>query len=107
MRTAKLIRERPQYFGLHLTNFGCRPDSFIEHFYKHVMGDRPYLILELDEHTAVAGAMTRLAAYKNVIDNTMDKGRSKRPLDGKVVNLKPWTQTKPSVSSHALRMSAG
>jgi predicted CoA-substrate-specific enzyme activase len=107
MRTAKFIKERPQYFGLHLTNFGCGPDSFIEHFYKHVMGDKPYLILELDEHTAVAGVMTRLAAYKNVIDNTMDKGRSSLPADGKVVNLQPWTQTKPAVSSHALRMSAG
>jgi predicted nucleotide-binding protein (sugar kinase/HSP70/actin superfamily) len=77
MRTAKFIKEGQQYFGLHLTNFGCGPDSFIEHFYKHVVGDKPYLILELDEHTAVAGVMTRLAAYKNVIDSTMDKGRSK------------------------------
>jgi predicted CoA-substrate-specific enzyme activase len=107
MRTAKLIKERPQYFGLHLTNFGCGPDSFIEHFYKHVMGDKPYLILELDEHTAVAGVMTRLAAYRNVIDNTMEKGRSSLPLDGKVVKLKPWTQTKPAVFSHSKRMSAG
>jgi hypothetical protein len=37
------------------------------------MGDRPYLILELDEHSAVAGMMTRLEAYKNVIENTMQK----------------------------------
>jgi len=71
------------------------------------MRDKPYLILELDEHTAVAGVMTRLAAYKNVIDNTMEKGRSNLPSDGKVVNLKPWTRTKPTVSSHSLRMSAG
>ena len=34
------------------------------------MGDKPYLILELDEHSAVAGVMTRLEAYKNVIENT-------------------------------------
>jgi predicted nucleotide-binding protein (sugar kinase/HSP70/actin superfamily) len=33
------------------------------------MGDKPYLILELDEHTAVAGVMTRLEAYKNVIES--------------------------------------
>jgi predicted nucleotide-binding protein (sugar kinase/HSP70/actin superfamily) len=37
------------------------------------MGDKPYLILELDEHSAVAGVMTRLEAYKNVIENTMHK----------------------------------
>ncbi len=33
------------------------------------MGDKPYLILELDEHTAVAGVMTRLEAFKNVIQS--------------------------------------
>jgi predicted nucleotide-binding protein (sugar kinase/HSP70/actin superfamily) len=37
------------------------------------MGDKPYLILELDEHSAAAGVMTRLEAYKNVIENTMQK----------------------------------
>ena len=100
LRTAKFIKERPQYFGLHLTNFGCGPDSFIEHFYKHVMGDKPYLILELDEHTAVAGVMTRLAAYKNVIDNILQKERLNRKSDGKVEDLKPWIPKRQAVSTH-------
>jgi predicted nucleotide-binding protein (sugar kinase/HSP70/actin superfamily) len=73
LRIAKIIMEHPNYFGLHITNFSCGPDSFIEHFYKHIMGDKPYLILELDEHSAVAGVMTRLEAYRNVIENTMQK----------------------------------
>ncbi len=73
LRTAKLIKGHPNFFGLHITNFSCGADSFIEHFYKYIMGDKPYLILELDEHSAVAGAMTRLEAYKNVIENTMQK----------------------------------
>ncbi len=73
LRTAKVIKSRPNYFGLHITNFSCGADSFIEHFYKYIMGDKPYLILELDEHSAVAGVMTRLEAYKNVIENTMQK----------------------------------
>jgi len=73
LKTAKIIEARANYFGLHITNFSCGADSFIEHFYKFIMGDKPYLILELDEHSAVAGVMTRLEAYKNVIDNTMQK----------------------------------
>lgn len=68
--------QNPNYFGLHLTNFGCGADSFIEHFYKFIMGAKPYLILELDEHSAAAGAMTRLEAYKNVIENSMQKSLS-------------------------------
>ena len=73
VRTAKFIEGHPNYFGLHITNFSCGADSFIEHFYKYIMGDKPYLILELDEHSAVAGMMTRLEAYKNVIENMMQK----------------------------------
>jgi len=73
IRTAKLVRKTPQMFGLHLTNFSCGADSFLEHFYKHVMKGKAYLILELDEHSGVAGVMTRLEAYKNVIENTMQK----------------------------------
>lgn len=75
LRTAKYAAAHENYFGLHLTNFSCGADSFIEHFYKHIMGDDPYLILELDEHSAVAGVMTRLEAYRNVIENTLQKLR--------------------------------
>ncbi len=76
LRTAKFIKAHTNYFGLHITNFSCGADSFLEHFYIYIMEDKPYLILELDEHSAVAGVMTRLEAYKNVIENTMQKGNS-------------------------------
>ncbi len=69
LRTARKISMSDNLFGLHLTNFSCGPDSFIEHFYKYIMDRKPYLILELDEHSAVAGVMTRLEAYRNVIEN--------------------------------------
>ena len=77
LRTAKIVAANPNYFGLHLTNFGCGADSFIEHFYKFIMGNKAHLILELDEHSAAAGVMTRLEAYKNVIDNSMQKSQCK------------------------------
>jgi predicted nucleotide-binding protein (sugar kinase/HSP70/actin superfamily) len=86
LRTAKFIKEHPNYFGLHLTNFGCGADSFIEHFYKYIMGERAYLILELDEHSAVAGAMTRLEAYKNVIENAMQRSNTSLNIDLKAAN---------------------
>ena len=72
LKTTKIIAENSNCFGLHLTNFGCGADSFIEHFYKYIMGKKPYLILELDEHSAIAGVTTRLEAYKNVIENSMN-----------------------------------
>jgi len=86
LRTAKMVRQHPSCFGLHLTNFGCGADSFLEHFYRHIMGDKPYLILELDEHSAVAGAMTRLEAYKNVVENSMQKQRDGREAERRMAN---------------------
>ncbi|RPI77918.1 MAG: CoA activase [Desulfobacteraceae bacterium] len=73
LRTAKWIKAQPNTFGLHLTNFSCGADSFLEHFYRHIMEEKPYLILELDEHSAAAGVMTRLEAFHNVIENVMGK----------------------------------
>ncbi|MCU0595127.1 MAG: acyl-CoA dehydratase activase [Desulfobacterota bacterium] len=73
LRVAKFVKSQPNFFGLHMTNFSCGADSFIEHFYKFIMQEKPYLILELDEHSAVAGVMTRLEAFRNVIENTMRK----------------------------------
>ncbi len=74
LRTAKLIKEHPGAYGVHLTNFSCGADSFVEHFYRHVMKPKPYLILEFDEHTAVAGVVTRLEAFANVIRNEQRAG---------------------------------
>jgi predicted nucleotide-binding protein (sugar kinase/HSP70/actin superfamily) len=50
------------------------------------MGKKPYLILELDEHSAVAGAMTRHEAYKNVIENMMQKLRPNQGIALKLAN---------------------
>jgi hypothetical protein len=36
-------------------------------------GRQACLILELDEHSAAAGVMTRLEAYQNVIHNSLPK----------------------------------
>jgi predicted CoA-substrate-specific enzyme activase len=86
LRTAKLVKSLPNLFGLHITNFSCGADSFIEHFYKYIMAEKPYLILELDEHSAVAGVMTRLEAFRNVIENTMQKLKTDTVAHLKVSN---------------------
>ncbi len=77
-----------------MTNFSCGPDSFLEHFYKHVLGDKPALILELDEHSAVAGVLTRVEAYRNVV----------KTFTGKVG--KPW-HPRPSADGSAIELRRG
>lgn len=84
LRTAKQIARHTSWYGVHLTNFSCGADSFIEHFYRHILRDKPSLVLELDEHSAVAGLLTRIEAYKNVVKNLQNK-KLRGPMDGEVL----------------------
>jgi len=52
---------------VYLTNFSCGPDSFLLSYAEEIMGNRPLLMLELDEHGADAGYMTRLEAFFDVL----------------------------------------
>jgi predicted nucleotide-binding protein (sugar kinase/HSP70/actin superfamily) len=63
LAAANLIREDPRLQAIYLTNFGCGPDSFIISFFSQMMGDKPFLELEFDDHTADAGILTRCEAF--------------------------------------------
>lgn len=71
LQAAKYINRDQRLFGLYLTSFSCGPDSFVLHFFNHEMSRtrRPYLELELDEHSAGAGVETRLLAFIDAIKN--------------------------------------
>ncbi len=70
LNSAKIIRQRENLYALYITNFGCGPDSFITHFFRKVMNGKPYLQIEVDEHSAGAGAITRCEAYLDSLKNT-------------------------------------
>jgi len=63
LASADFIREHPNLFAVYITNFGCGPDSFITHFFSKQMRGKPFLQLEIDEHSADAGVVTRLEAF--------------------------------------------
>jgi len=56
-----------QLYGLALTNFGCGPNSFILKVLEDIMGGKPLGELEIDEHAAEAGIVTRLEAFVDTI----------------------------------------
>ena len=64
---AVITASDPQLYGLWLTNFGCGPNSFIIHIVEDVMGGKPLGQLEMDEHAAEAGIVTRLEAFVDTI----------------------------------------
>jgi predicted CoA-substrate-specific enzyme activase len=63
MRTAEVINRDKRLYAIYLSNFSCGPDSFLLTFFKDIMGEKPCLQLELDEHSADAGVITRLEAF--------------------------------------------
>ncbi len=64
---AAITASDPQLYGLWLTNFGCGPNSFILHIVEDIMGGKPLGQLEIDEHAAEAGIVTRLEAFVDTI----------------------------------------
>ena len=69
LRAGKLIREDSRLHAVYLSNFSCGPDSFIINFFKQIMGAKPALVLEVDEHSADAGVVTRLEAFLESLAN--------------------------------------
>ncbi|MBN1189020.1 MAG: hypothetical protein JXA46_04645 [Dehalococcoidales bacterium] len=67
LAAADIIARDPQLYGLALTNFGCGPNSFILKELEDVMGGKPMGQLEIDEHAAEAGLVTRLEAFVDTI----------------------------------------
>jgi len=75
---ARYISRHPNLHAVYVTNFRCGPDSFISKFFDRVLG-KPYLTLEIDEHSADVGAITRCEAF---LDSVRSAGprRARKPL---------------------------
>ncbi len=81
LRAADIIRDDPRLHAVFITNFSCGPDSFILRFFKERMGGAPFLQLEIDEHSADAGAVTRCEAFLDSLENVDPSVRNApRPL---------------------------
>jgi predicted nucleotide-binding protein (sugar kinase/HSP70/actin superfamily) len=68
MKSATLLKNEENIFVNFISNFSCAPDSFLLHYLKWIMGAKPFLILELDSHTADAGVDTRIEAFLDIIE---------------------------------------
>jgi predicted CoA-substrate-specific enzyme activase len=62
LQAGKVVAEHPNLHIIYVTNFKCGPDSYIKHFIRGASPE-PFLVLQFDEHTNDAGAMTRCEAY--------------------------------------------
>jgi predicted CoA-substrate-specific enzyme activase len=72
LKAAEIIRDNPKLFALYIGNFSCGPDSFIHRFFDESMSGKPFLQIEIDEHSADAGVITRCEAFLDSISGRKD-----------------------------------
>ncbi len=94
LSTAYAVKDRENYYPVLLTHHGCGPDSAILHYFKEIIGDKPYLNIEIDEHTSDVGIVTRLEAFVNSISNIKDCDDDTTEDSGVayIPNLYPYSQ---------------
>ncbi len=101
-RAAHIIRPEPRLNAIYLSNFSCGPDSFIISMFKELMTSvgaggtefkKPTLVLEIDEHSADAGVITRLEAFHESLKATHER-RPRAPArqQDKASAQSPWRQ---------------
>jgi len=69
MNAVNIVKQHPNLFLLCVSNFSCTIDAFTQSMLASEMGAKPYLILEIDAHTADAGVQTRLEAFLDIVRN--------------------------------------
>jgi predicted CoA-substrate-specific enzyme activase len=60
---AQLVAKHENLHAVYISNFRCGPDSFIWHYVSEELKGKPFLHLEIDEHSADAGMITRIEAF--------------------------------------------
>jgi predicted nucleotide-binding protein (sugar kinase/HSP70/actin superfamily) len=103
---AALTAAAPHLYGLVLTNFGCGPNSFVLRLIEDIMGAKPLGQMEIDEHAAEAGLVTRLEAFVDTIRAHAKQaaGRAHALHAGSTTNTTPG---EGSASSEAFRHYRG
>ncbi len=97
LRAAEIIKNDPRLYAIYMSNFSCGPDSFLMTFFKDIMGKKPSLQLELDEHSADAGVITRLEAFLESLKNYHGDG-DKQQVVAKKAALTETLSGKPTTT---------
>lgn len=89
LRTARIISRNRNLYPIFIGNFSCGPDSFLLKYFREELGDKPFLHIEIDEHSADAGAITRCEAFLDSIQGKHSSSLKSRiaATDDKVFSI--------------------
>ncbi len=108
LRAARFIAAHDKLYPLVIGNFSCGPDSFILKYFKDELRGKPFLHIEIDEHSADAGAITRCEAFLDSIGHRNDtrvvqQSQRRRPTQ---TSLKDRMIYIPPMCDHAYALAA-
>ncbi len=88
LEATEVIATRENIYPVFLTSFMCTPDSFTLEYFKSLMGrhNKPYLVLQLDEHDSNVGYETRIEAAIRSFRNHSNQTQRFLPVDYYSVN---------------------
>jgi predicted CoA-substrate-specific enzyme activase len=78
LAAAETIRRHENLLPVYLSNFACGPDSFLTRFFKEKLGEKPFLLMEIDEHSGDTGFITRCEAFLDSINGARKIGQRKK-----------------------------
>jgi predicted CoA-substrate-specific enzyme activase len=108
LSAAEIVANDPRLTALYITNFGCGPDSFVLRFFRERMGDKPFLQIEVDEHSADAGIITRCEAFLDSLEGAADR-KTAPAWKFKTVNISKGSKRIvliPRMADHAYGVAA-
>ena len=113
LSAGRIIASNPLLDAVYIGNFSCGPDSFILKFFEEEMAGKSYLHLELDAHSADAGAITRCEAFLDSIQNR-DAATAIKTRSSSIQKINPSrvrhdisrTVYIPPMSDHAFAIAA-
>jgi predicted CoA-substrate-specific enzyme activase len=85
LRAAIMAKNNSSLNPIMITNYGCGPDAFFWKYLEETMGEDPYLLLEVDEHSGDAGMTTRVEAFLDTLGRPKTGVKGEREEDLSVV----------------------
>ncbi len=113
LAASKIVARNPKLHAIHLSYFRCGPDSFLSHYIREEMKGKPYANIEVDEHSADAGMITRIEAFLDSLKGNKQVERDKEeqyrpgkmsstPIKGRTLYV-PYMNDASYVMAAALR----
>ncbi|MBW1799785.1 MAG: CoA activase, partial [Deltaproteobacteria bacterium] len=80
LKAAQVAAQSENAYPVMVTSFRCSPDSFVIDYFKKIMEihEKPYLILQLDEHESSVGYETRIEAAIRSFQNHHSTRKGKK-----------------------------